>query len=134
MVNKVILLGNVGSDPEVKSVGESKVANFSFATSETYKDKNGDKKTITEWHRIVIWRGLAEIVERYVKKGDKLYLEGKIQTRSWDDKDGTKKFSTEIVVSDMKMLGSVKKEENSNPVPMPPEESLEPEGHEDLPF
>lgn len=133
MVNKVILVGNVGSDPEVKSVGESKVANFSFATSETYKDKNGDKKTITEWHRIVIWRGLAEIVERYVKKGDKLYLEGKIQTRSWDDKDGTKKFSTEIVVSDMKMLGSVKKEENSNPAPMPPEDSLEPQ-EDDLPF
>ena len=131
MVNKVILIGNVGSDPEVKSVGESKVANFSFATSETYKDKNGEKKTITEWHRIVIWRGLAEIVERYVKKGDKLYLEGKIQTRSWDDKDGTKKFSTEIVVSDMKMLGSVKKEENS--VPMPPEESLEPQ-EGDMPF
>lgn len=133
MVNKVILVGNVGSDPEVKSVGESKVANFSFATSETYKDKNGDKKTITEWHRIVIWRGLAEIVERYVKKGDKLYLEGKIQTRSWDDKDGTKKFSTEIVVSDMKMLGSVKKEENSNPAPMPPEDSLEPQ-EVDMPF
>ena len=133
MVNKVILVGNVGSDPEVKSVGESKVANFSFATSETYKDKNGEKKTITEWHRIVIWRGLAEIVERYVKKGDKLYIEGKIQTRSWDDKDGTKKFSTEIVVSDMKMLGSVKKDENSNPVPMPPEDSLEPQ-EGDMPF
>lgn len=133
MVNKVILVGNVGSDPEVKSVGESKVANFSFATSETYKDKNSDKKTITEWHRIVIWRGLAEIVERYVKKGDKLYLEGKIQTRSWDDKDGTKKFSTEIVVDTLKMLGGgQKKDENS--VPMPPEESLEPECHEDLPF
>ena len=134
MVNKVILVGNVGADPEVKSVGESKVANFSFATSETYKDNTGEKKTLTEWHRIVIWRGLAEIVDRYVKKGDKLYLEGMIHTRSWEDKDGNKKFTTEIVVDTLKMLGGgQKKEENS--VPMPPEITTEEqEGDSDLPF
>jgi len=134
MVNKVILVGNVGADPEVKSVGESKVANLTLATSETYKDKQGEKKTVTEWHRLVIWRGLADIVEKYVKKGASLYVEGKLQTRSWEDKDGNKKFTTEIVVDTLKMLGGgQKKEENS--VPMPPEITTEEqEGDSDLPF
>ena len=72
MLNKVILIGNVGADPEVKSVGESKVANLTLATSETYKDKQGEKEIVTEWHRLVIWRGLADIVEKYVKKGTQL--------------------------------------------------------------
>ena len=134
MLNKVILIGNVGADPEVKSVGESKVANLTLATSETYKDKQGEKKTVTEWHRLVIWRGLAEIVEKYVKKGTSLYVEGKLQTRSWEDKDGNKKFTTEIVVDTLKMLGGgQKKDENS--VPMPPEIPTEKqEGDQDLPF
>lgn len=134
MLNKVILIGNVGADPEVKAVGESKVANLTLATSETYKDKQGEKKTATEWHRLVIWRGLAEIVEKYVKKGTSLYVEGKLQTRSWEDKDGNKKFTTEIVVDTLKMLGGgQKKEENS--VPMPPEiPTEEQEGDQDLPF
>ena len=134
MLNKVILIGNVGADPEVKSVGESKVANLTLATSETYKDKQGEKKTVTEWHRLVIWRGLAEIVEKYVKKGTSLYVEGKLQTRSWEDKDGNKKFTTEIVVDTLKMLGGgQKKDENS--VPMPPEiPTEEQEGDQDLPF
>ena len=133
MLNKVILIGNVGADPEVKAVGESKVANLTLATSETYKDKQGEKKIITEWHRLVIWRGLADIVEKYVKKGTQLYVEGKLQTRSWEDKDGNKKFTTEIVVDTLKMLGGGQKKEESS-VPMPPEESLDPEGNEDLPF
>ena len=132
MVNKVILVGNVGADPEVKAVGESKVANLTLATSETYKDKQGEKKTVTEWHRLVIWRGLADIVEKYVKKGSQLYVEGKLQTRSWEDKDGNKKFTTEVVVDTLKMLGGGQKKEESS-IPMPPEESLEPTG-EELPF
>ena len=132
MVNKVILVGNVGADPEVKAVGESKVANLTLATSETYKDKQGEKKTVTEWHRLVIWRGLAEIVEKYVKNGASLYVEGKLQTRSWEDKDGNKKFTTEIVVDTLKMLGGGQKKEESS-IHMPPDESLEPTG-EELPF
>ena len=132
MVNRVILVGNVGADPEVKAVGESKVANLTLATSETYKDKSGERKTVTEWHRLVVWRGLAEIVEKYVKKGTMLYVEGKLQTRSWEDKDGNKKFTTEIVVDSLKMLGGGQKKEE-NPVPMPPEESLEPQ-EGDMPF
>ena len=107
MINKVILLGNVGKDPEVKYFdNESSVANFSLATSETYTNKNGEKVTNTEWHNVQAWRGLAKVVEKYVKKGDLIYIEGRIKTRSYDDKDGNKKYITEILVDEMKMLGS----------------------------
>ncbi len=105
-INKVILVGNVGKDPDVRYLDSGvAVANFPFATSETYKNKNSEKVTTTEWHNIVIWRGLAEIVEKYVKKGSQLYLEGKIRTRSWDDRDGNKRYTTEIVADTMQMLG-----------------------------
>jgi single-strand DNA-binding protein len=105
-VNKVILIGNVGSDPEIRySEGGDPVANFSLATSETWNDKNGEKQEKTEWHKIVIWRKLAEVVKEYVKKGDKLYLEGKLQTRQWD-KEGTTMYTTEVQVFQMEMLGS----------------------------
>jgi len=107
MINKVILLGNVGKDPEIKYFdNESSVANFSLATSETYTNKNGEKVTNTEWHNVQAWRGLAKIVEKYVKKGDLIYIEGRIKTRSYDDKDGNKKYITEILADEMKMLGS----------------------------
>ena len=107
MINKVILLGNVGKDPEVKYFdNESSVANFSLATSETYTNKNGEKVTNTEWHNIQAWRGLAKVVEKYVRKGDLIYIEGRIKTRSYDDKDGNKKYITEILADEMKMLGS----------------------------
>jgi single-strand DNA-binding protein len=99
-LNKVQLIGRVGKDPEIKNLGESKVAKFSLAISEKYK---GEQKT--EWQNIVIWNKLADVVQRFVKKGDLLYLEGKIQTRSWDQ-DGVKRYSTEIVVYSMQMLGS----------------------------
>ncbi|MBT3209647.1 MAG: single-stranded DNA-binding protein [Bacteroidetes bacterium] len=106
MINKVILIGNVGKEPEVNYLDNGvAVAKFSLATSESYK-KDGEKVTITEWHNIVMWRKLAEICEKYVKKGDKLYVEGKISTRSWDDKDGNKRYSTEIVANNMTMLGT----------------------------
>lgn len=105
-VNKVILVGNVGKDPEVRYLEKGvAVAKFPLATSETYKGKDGEKVTATEWHNVVLWRGLAETVEKYVKKGSQLYIEGKIRTRSYDDKDGNKRYVTEIVADLMQMLG-----------------------------
>ena len=104
-VNKVILVGNVGKDPEVQYVSDNvPVARFTLATSETYKDKNGEKVTNTEWHNIAIWRGLAKVVEQYVKKGSQLYIEGKITHRQYE-KDGVTKYFTEIVANNMQMLG-----------------------------
>ena len=105
-INKVILVGNVGKDPEVHFIESNvAVARFPFATSETYRSKDGEKITNTEWHNIVLWRGLAEIADKYVKKGSQLYLEGKIRTRSYDDKEGNKKYITEIVGDNMQLLG-----------------------------
>ena len=109
---KVILLGFVGKDPEVRYLDENTpVANFTLATSESYKNREGQRIEQTEWHQIVIWRGLAKVVESYVKKGSQLYLEGKIRTRSYDDKDGNKRYITEIVCDTMKMLGGKPKED-----------------------
>ena len=104
-VNKVILVGNLGKDPEVQYLESGTcVAKFPMATTESYKDKAGNRVDQTEWHNIVLWRGLAEIAEKYLKKGSALYLEGKIKTRSWDDKDGNKKYITEIVGDNFIML------------------------------
>ena len=99
-VNKVILIGNLGKDPECRSMQNgSKVANLSLATSESWKDKStGEKKERTEWHRVVVFGPLAEIVERYTRKGSKIYVQGSLQTRKWSDKDGVEKYSTEVVV------------------------------------
>ncbi|MEP1231609.1 MAG: single-stranded DNA-binding protein [Litorimonas sp.] len=100
-INKVILVGNVGNDPEIRTFGNGgKVANFSVATSESWKDKqSGEKREKTEWHRVAIFQeGLVGVVERYVKKGSKLYIEGKLQTRKWQDRDGNDKYTTEIVL------------------------------------
>jgi len=106
-VNKVILVGNVGKDPEVRHLDSGvAVANFPLATSESYTAKNGDRVTTTEWHNIVLWRGLAEVAEKYVTKGRQLYIEGRIRTRSYDDKDGNKRYITEIYGDVMQMLGS----------------------------
>lgn len=106
-VNKVILVGNVGKDPEVKySPSGTPIAKFSFATNEKYKDRNDEWQERTEWHNIVAWQRLAEIVGEYVKKGSKLYIEGKLQTSSWEDREsGTKKYRTEIVARDLVLLG-----------------------------
>jgi single-strand DNA-binding protein len=106
-VNKVILVGNLGKDPEVRHLeGGAAVANFSLATSESYKDKtSGERKTITEWHNIALWRGLAEVAEKYLKKGDSVYIEGKIRSRQWEDKEGKTRYTTEIVGDNMVMLG-----------------------------
>ena len=107
-VNKVILIGNLGSDPEVRYTPDGvPVANFNLATSESWNDRNtGERQERTEWHRLVLWRKLAEIASQYLKKGAKIYVEGKLQTRSWDDQSGQKRYTTEVVVNDMQMLDS----------------------------
>jgi single-strand DNA-binding protein len=105
-INKVILIGNLGKDPEVRHLeGGVAVARFPLATSETFKDKNGERQERTEWHNIVVWRGLAEVAEKYVKKGQSVYIEGRIRTNSYQDKDGVQRYNTEIVADNMTMLG-----------------------------
>ncbi len=104
-LNKVMLIGRLGKDPEIRAISSgAKVANFSIATDESYKDKDGVKHEKTEWHNIVIWRGLAEVVEKYVKKGDLIYIEGKLTTEKYE-KDGVTKYTTKIVADQMTMLG-----------------------------
>lgn len=105
-VNKVILVGNVGKDPETRYLDESTaITKFPLATSETYKNRNGERVSNTEWHNIVLWRGLAQVAEKYVKKGTQIYIEGRIKTRSYDDADGNRKYITEIVGDQMQLLG-----------------------------
>jgi len=112
MVNKVILIGNVGADPDVRYLeGGVAVASFRLATSEVYNNKNGERVTQTEWHNIVLWRNLAQIAEKYVKKGMMLYIEGRLRTRSWDDQNGIKRFTTEIYGDNLQMLS--RKQDNS---------------------
>lgn len=115
-VNKVILVGNLGKDPEIRHLENgATVANFSIATSENYKDrKTGEKVSQTEWHNIVAWRGLAEIAEKYLKKGQKVYIEGKLKTRTWQDKDGNNRYSTEVITENLTMLGSGNQNESKN--------------------
>ena len=104
-VNKAVILGNDGNEPELRFMSNGKaVANFTVATSEQWKDQQGQKQEKTEWHRMVAYDKLAEIIGQYVKKGSKLYLEGKLQTREWTDQQGQKKYTTEIIVSEMQML------------------------------
>ncbi len=106
-VNKAILIGNLGSDPEVKYTPSGvPVANVSLATNESWTDRNGERQDRTEWHRLVFWRKLAEIVGQYLRKGSKVYVEGRIETRAWEDQNGQKRYTTEIVVNDMQMLDS----------------------------
>jgi single-strand DNA-binding protein len=105
-VNKVILVGFVGNEPEVRYLDSgTPVANFRLATSENYTNRSGEKVSQTEWHNVVVWRGLAEVVEKYVKKGSQLFIEGRIRTRAWDDRDGNKRYTTEIVTDNLQMLG-----------------------------
>lgn len=106
-LNKVMLIGNLGKDPEVRHLeGGTAVATFSLATSETYNDRDGNRQTITEWHNVVLWRGLATVAERFLKKGSKVYIEGKLTTRSYQAQDGTTRYVTEVVARDMVMLDS----------------------------
>jgi single-strand DNA-binding protein len=113
-VNKVILIGHLGNDPEVRALeGGVNLARISVATTESYTDKNtGDKISNTEWHRVVMWRGLATVAEKYLKKGSQVYIEGKLRTRSWEDENKQTRYATEIVADNMTMLGS--KNDRSN--------------------
>lgn len=104
-VNKVILIGNLGADPEVKyTPSGSAVTNVNLATNESWTDRNGERQERVEWHRLVFWSKLAEIAGQYLRKGSKVYIEGRLQTRQWDDQQGQKRYTTEIVVNDMEML------------------------------
>jgi single-strand DNA-binding protein len=117
-VNKVILIGNLGADPEVRHLQNGvSVANFRIATSEVYKDKTtGEKREQTEWHSIVAWRGLAEITEKYLKKGSKVYVEGKLRTRKWE-KDGIDRYTTEVMADEMNLLDRPTGERSNEPAP-----------------
>jgi single-strand DNA-binding protein len=126
MVNKVILVGRLGRDPESRyTASGQQVCNFTLATDETYKDRAGERQKRTEWHRIVMWGRLAEIAQQYLKRGSLVYLEGRLQTRQWDDRSGNKRTTTEINANVMKMLGS---RAEGGPAPEP--ESREPVGGE----
>jgi single-strand DNA-binding protein len=137
-LNKVILIGNIGKDPEVRTLENNvKNARFSLATTESYKDKNGQKVDQTEWHNIIVWRGLAEVAEKYLRKGMPLYVEGKIRRREYTDKDGVKKYMYEIQADNFLMIG--RREEGAQTVSQAAEEPIEqvPETGaptDDLPF
>jgi single-strand DNA-binding protein len=135
MINKAIIIGNLGSDPEVRyTQSGTAVANFSVATTEKWKGQDGQMQEQTEWHRIVAFARLAEICGEYLSKGSKVYVEGRIQTRSWNDKDGNKRYTTEIVAKDMKMLdpkGASSSAGNSFAEEPPPPE---PRAGDEVPF
>ena len=137
-VNKVILIGNLGKDPEVRYLDSGvAVANFSLATTENYKNKEGERVSQTEWHNIVLWRGLAEIAEKWLKKGSSVFIEGKIRTRKWEDKDGNTRSNTEILADNMTMLGkkdSGTTDVGSNDNPSAEESVPQEEKGDDLPF
>lgn len=106
MINKVILIGNLGADPELKYTPSGQaVANLRIATSKKWTDKQGQPQERTEWHRVIVWGKSGETAHRYLKKGSQVFIEGELQTRSWDDKDGKKRYSTEVVAQSMKFLG-----------------------------
>ncbi len=139
-VNKVILVGNLGRDPEMRHTQTGRpVANFTLATNERWRDKDGQQQERTEWHRIVVWDRLAEICTEYLTKGKQVYIEGRLQTREWEDREGNKRYTTEIVANQMQMLG--RRGEQGPGEPGPGESSPEPEaappgpaGDDDIPF
>ena len=124
-VNKVILVGNLGADPEIRYLDTGvAVANFRIATTENYKNKQGEKVSQTEWHNIVLWRGLAEVAEKWLNKGSSVYIEGKIRTNKWVDKDENTRYKTEILADKLNMLGRSGNSEDNNT----------PSTEDDLPF
>lgn len=145
----MILVGRLGADPEVRTLESgTKVASVRLATSERYKDRNGNQQEATEWHNVVLWRGLADITEKYLKKGDQVYVEGRIKTRKWTDKDGNDRYSTDILANELTMLGGGQGRSNadssdserSQPRPKPqinisePQEDKLGDIDDDLPF
>ena len=134
-VNKAILLGNLGKDPEIRRLDDGRaVANFSIATSESYKNKAGEKVTNTEWHNIVLWSPLAEIAENYLKKGSQVYIEGKISNRSYEDKEGVKKYISEVVGRDITLLGRAPESQQQNNSSSTENDNPEAVQEDDLPF
>lgn len=145
-LNKVMLIGNVGKDPEIRyldnATGSTKVASFPLATSERYRDRNGEIHENTEWHNIVAWRNTADLVERFVKKGSQLYIEGRLRTRSWTDQTGGKRYTTEVSVDNIQLLGRRPDEQQQggfhpqpHPAAMPAQpEPADNEPNDDLPF
>lgn len=139
-VNKVILVGHLGADPEIRyTQGGAPVANLRLATSESWKNKNGQKEERTEWHRIVVWAKLAELAAQYLSKGRQIYVEGRLQTRSWDDKEGHKRYSTEVVATNIQFLGGASERAPMDTKGMPedlppPPENIGGASEEDIPF
>lgn len=144
-VNKVILIGNLGKDPDVRYLENGVgVARFPLATSESYTDKNsGERRDITDWHNIVMWRGLAKVAESYLKKGMKVYVEGKLKTRSYTDENNQTRYTTEVVADEMTMLSRADQSSNNsdsypstieNKKPNPPKQDITSEAEDDLPF
>lgn len=138
-VNKVILIGNLGKDPELKyTQGGTPVASFSLATAERWSDKSGERREKTEWHTVVCWGKLGELVNQYLKKGRSAYVEGKLSTRSWEDKDGTKRYKTEVIASQVQFLNTSTGNGGDNPDNRPGEDEPAQQGtvvnDDDLPF
>jgi single-strand DNA-binding protein len=145
-VNKVILIGNLGKDPEIRHLESgSVVAYFHIATSEVFTDRNsGEKKEIKDWHDIVVWKGLATLAEKYLRKGTKVYVEGKLKRRSWIDKDGQTRYTVEIIANDLTILSQPEPREKETfkapysnegtPLPPVPLIDLEPDSQDELPF
>ena len=141
-VNRVMLIGNLGKDPDVQYLeGNIGVAKFSLATTETFKDRSGKLISQTEWHTIVLWRGLADLAQKYLHKGSLVYIEGRLRTRSWEDKDKNKKFATEVVGDNLIMLDKRGEaipnnahQQNEGGEGMGPAEGATPDEPEDLPF
>lgn len=145
-VNKVILIGNLGKDPEVRHLENGAVvASFPLATSEVYTDRSsGEKKEVTDWHDVVVWRGLAEVAEKYIRKGTKVYVEGKIKKRSWQDKDGQTRYSVEIIAEELTILSRPESNNQDRPkapytvegTPQQPSpmSNLQPDEQDGLPF
>lgn len=143
-INKVILIGNLGKDPELRHTPQGQaVANFPLATSESWTDKNGQKQERTEWHKIVVWGKPAELASKYLSKGRKAYVEGRLQTRAWDDKEGQKRYTTEVVANTIQFLDSAQSRgdspaptgDNSDPFGAPPDfGGGSVEGSDEIPF
>lgn len=144
-LNKVMLIGNLGKDPEVKTLDNgAKIATFPLATSENYKDKDGNRQTRTEWHNLVLWRGLADIAENYLHKGSQVFVEGRLSTRKWEDKEGHTRYTTEVIGDNLVLLGRAGDGSNQSqagvpfsgtmPASRPAADDMMTEGADDLPF
>jgi single-strand DNA-binding protein len=135
MLNKVMLIGNVGKDPEIRHLeNDVAVVTLPIATTERFKDRSGTVKEQTEWHTVVFWRNLAEIVEKHVRKGSQVFIEGRLRTRNWEDQSGQKRYTTEIVADTMRLLGKRPESSENRPAALSSEPVIEQAEGDDLPF